>query len=283
MFTLKCVCGAQFPAAEELAGRTVACPMCGALQPVPPKAAAGFGPPPQYGPPPAPGGSVPPPAYGGFAAAPPGAGFGPPPAGMTPGYPPPGYPPPTYPPGGFQPGGCGPGGFAPVGGVRYSTAERRQSASWGLRFMAMLLDGMIIGLPMLVLYIALIAVVVSASGPGGQSGGTAEIGAVVFMVLMMAAAIAGVLYPPIMMARTNGQTLGKKWMGIRVVRDGGEPVTFGWAFLREFVVKNFLVNAVAQFTCCIGLVLNFLWPLWDDEGRCVHDMIVQSHVVPDRQ
>ena len=43
-----------------------------------------------------------------------------------------------------------------------------------------------------------------------------------------------------MMARTNGKTLGRMAMGIRVVRANGEPMTFGWAMLREVVVKALL-------------------------------------------
>ena len=41
------------------------------------------------------------------------------------------------------------------------------------------------------------------------------------------------LYAPAMMARTNGKTVGRMALGIRVVRANGEPIDFGYAMLRE--------------------------------------------------
>ena len=43
-----------------------------------------------------------------------------------------------------------------------------------------------------------------------------------------------------MMAKTNGQTLGRMAIGIRVVRANGKPMDFGCAMLREVVVKGLL-------------------------------------------
>ena len=50
------------------------------------------------------------------------------------------------------------------------------------------------------------------------------------------------------MARTNGKTLGRMAMGIRVVRASGEPVTFGYAMLREVAVKVLLFGIVGSLT-----------------------------------
>jgi uncharacterized RDD family membrane protein YckC len=91
-----------------------------------------------------------------------------------------------------------------------------------------------------------------------------------------------VLYAPFFMQRTghhNGQTLGKQWVGIRVIRDTGEPFTWGWALLREFVVKTLLFGWVGSFFLSIPTLLDFLWPLWDDQNRALHDMVVSTHVV----
>jgi uncharacterized RDD family membrane protein YckC len=46
-----------------------------------------------------------------------------------------------------------------------------------------------------------------------------------------------VLYPPFMLAFSNGQTLGKRAMGVRVENQTGEPIGFGRAFVRESLVK----------------------------------------------
>ena len=49
-----------------------------------------------------------------------------------------------------------------------------------------------------------------------------------------------------MMAKTNGKTLGRMAIGIRVVRANGKPIDFGYAMLREVVVKWLLFNVVAR-------------------------------------
>jgi uncharacterized RDD family membrane protein YckC len=84
------------------------------------------------------------------------------------------------------------------------------------------------------------------------------------------------------MARTdhrNGQTWGKQALGIRVIRDGGESMSFGWAALREIAVKGLGVGIASSIIPIIPWFLNFFWPLWDDQNRALHDMIVSTHVV----
>jgi uncharacterized RDD family membrane protein YckC len=78
----------------------------------------------------------------------------------------------------------------------------------------------------------------------------------------------------------NGQTLGKQSVGIRAVRDNGEPFGFGEALLREFVVKILLFGWVAaSFLFAIPSLLDVLWPLWEDENRALHDLLAKTHVV----
>jgi uncharacterized RDD family membrane protein YckC len=85
------------------------------------------------------------------------------------------------------------------------------------------------------------------------------------------------LYAPVMMARTDGRTVGRIAMGIRVVRAGGQPMTFWFAALREVVVKVLLFS-VLPF---ILHLLDALWPLWDEENRALHDWIVNTRVIRD--
>jgi uncharacterized RDD family membrane protein YckC len=104
----------------------------------------------------------------------------------------------------------------------------------------------------------------------------------VAVVVFVAYGIAALFYAPVLMARggeRNGQTWGKQIVGITVVRNEGQTVSMGFAFLREFVVKNLLFGWVGSFLLYIPTLLDYLWPLWDDENRCLHDMIVSTHVV----
>ncbi len=77
----------------------------------------------------------------------------------------------------------------------------------------------------------------------------------------------------------NGQSWGKQILGIRVARDNGETVTSDGRFLREFVVSLPVVPGGRRPLVRHPGIVNYLWPLWDDENRCLHDMIVKSHVV----
>jgi uncharacterized RDD family membrane protein YckC len=92
--------------------------------------------------------------------------------------------------------------------------------------------------------------------------------------------VAALLYAPWMMARTNGQTLGRMAVGIRVVRADGRPINFGFAMLREVVVKWLLFGLVlGSVTGGIATLIDYLWPLWDEENRALHDLIVNTRTI----
>ena len=105
-------------------------------------------------------------------------------------------------------------------------------ASWGSRAAAWLIDLMILLVPVIVLTVAVVA---AAAGSDTGAWVTGVLGFFTYLVALL-------LYAPLLMMREgehNGQTLGKQALGIRVVRDSGEPMGFGWAALREIVVKGF--------------------------------------------
>ena len=64
-----------------------------------------------------------------------------------------------------------------------------------------------------------------------------------------------------------------------MVRDTGQPMDFWWAALREIVVKGLLVGIASSIIPFIPWFLDNFWPLWDDENRALHDMVVSTHVV----
>jgi uncharacterized RDD family membrane protein YckC len=137
-------------------------------------------------------------------------------------------------------------------------------ASWGSRVGAALLDGLFAGVAVAVL----VGIVVAAD---------AGVAAVLIAYLLVF-----LLYYPLAMMRPgapNGQSLGKQIVGIRVIRDTGEPMTFGYAVLREFVIRVLLFGVVGTITFGIAPLLDVLWPLWDNENRALHDMVAGTHVV----
>lgn len=184
--------------------------------------------------------------------------------------------PPTAPPG--PEGAPSYGGPVPPGGWHQPIAQPQPGwygsplASWGSRFAAWIIDGLILLVPVIVLSIVVVAVATGSDTAGWVSGVLAFF---TYLIVLF-------LYSPLLMMRAgehNGQTLGKQALGIRVVRDNGDSMGFGWAALREIVVKGFLVAFASSVIPFLPWLLDNLWPLWDGENRAVHDMIVSTHVV----
>ncbi len=85
-------------------------------------------------------------------------------------------------------------------------------------------------------------------------------------------------------ALRRGQTPGKQLLGIRVIRTDGTPSTWGWTFIREFLVKVMLFEVVIDsFTIGVGSIIDGLWAFWDKDRQALHDKIVNTVVVDDRE
>jgi uncharacterized RDD family membrane protein YckC len=148
----------------------------------------------------------------------------------------------------------------------------RQLASWGSRVAATLIDWLILLVPVVVLTVIVVAI---AAGSDTGAIVTGALGVLAYLIVAL-------MYAPLLMARDgehNGQTWGKQALGITVVRDNGDPVGFGFAALREIVVKGLLVGIASSIIPFIPWFLDNFWPLWDDENRALHDMVCSTHVV----
>jgi uncharacterized RDD family membrane protein YckC len=158
-------------------------------------------------------------------------------------------------------------------------------AGWGARAGAWALD---------VLVVVGVWIVLLVPGTVVVAATNADVVAAILLIGGgLAALVIGILYAPFFMQRKdehNGQSLGKQWVGIRVVRVSGEPFGWGWALLREFVLKGIALSVASSIASGLTFFLlgvggiapylaDYLWPLWDDENRAVHDMIAETRVV----
>ena len=179
------------------------------------------------------------------------------------------------------------GGPVPPGGWQASPARQEGSplggplAGWGARAGAYFVDGLIIFVPVTILFVVLLG---SALGVTGSEDEDVAVGALILASIawLILFAIIALVYAPGLMARKgarNGQTWGKQLFGIRAVRDSGEPYSFGSAAFREVVLKGLAVGIASSIIPIIPWFLNFFWPLWDDQNRALHDMAASSHVV----
>jgi uncharacterized RDD family membrane protein YckC len=150
-------------------------------------------------------------------------------------------------------------------------------ASWWSRVCAALIDSVIIGVGSLVLLIALTAPFSIGFFGGDDVGFVSIVVGLLFATLCVT--VVAFIYAPAMMARTNGQTLGRMVVGIRVVRAKGQPMSFGFAMLREVAVKALLFGIASSLTFGLATLLDVLWPLWDEENRALHDFIVDTRVI----
>ena len=152
-------------------------------------------------------------------------------------------------------------------------------SGWWRRAAAQVIDGLIVGFGAVLLLVALTAPF-SIGFFAGDTVGIVSLLVGAFIGVLCVTFVA-LLYAPAMMARTNGKTVGRIVMGIRVVRANGQPVDFGYAMLREVVVKALLGGICASLTGGLSWLVDNLWPLWDEENRALHDFVVDSRVIED--
>jgi uncharacterized RDD family membrane protein YckC len=78
-----------------------------------------------------------------------------------------------------------------------------------------------------------------------------------------------VLYEAVLIAMWNGQTVGKKVMGVRITTTSGGSVDFVKALIRP----------IAKILSAIVLALGYLWMLWDKNSQTWHDKIAGTYAV----
>ncbi|HUA02306.1 MAG TPA: RDD family protein [Solirubrobacteraceae bacterium] len=175
-------------------------------------------------------------------------------------------PPPSFPaPPPAAPSAVPPSGPPGLGG--FVGSDRVEYSGWWLRLAAALLDGLILGAPLIAVSTFLLV------------AWHANSAAAFLLRLLLGFAVAAVYYVKTMTrpGARNGQTLGKQLVGIRVVRDDGYPVDPGIVIRREVLIKGLLS------TVTLGLfeLVDGLWPLGDATNRALHDTIVATHVLID--
>lgn len=155
-----------------------------------------------------------------------------------------------------------------------SNAARGELASWGSRLGGTIIDAILLLIPMALIFFATIAPLLrdadiddegNITGISSADAGTIALAAVLAFIVFA-------LYKP-MFEGHNGQTLGKMMVHIRVVRaEDGSRIGYGKAFFRWFM--STLIGAVGPLN-----LINYLWPLWDDDNQTLHDKAAKTVVV----
>jgi uncharacterized RDD family membrane protein YckC len=152
---------------------------------------------------------------------------------------------------------------AAVSDVAESTDEL-ELAGRGVRLGAAFLDGVIL---MVLVYLPLVF--------GGlfttrEPGAAPDISPVAGL-LAFAGFVVWLIFTLKFVAR-NGQSIAKKWLGIKVVRTDGSKISLG----RIFWLRN-VVNSLLGIIPFYGIVDPLF--IFGDERRCLHDKIADTLVV----
>jgi len=131
-------------------------------------------------------------------------------------------------------------------------------ASIGRRFAAQFLDGLIIGMPTLILVFA----VAFMSAAGGKAP------APWINLWFLIPSVIAIVYEALMI-RAKGQTLGKMALKVKVVSPDGTNVSAGQAWGR----------AVGRALLGFLYIIDYIPALFTKEKTCIHDMMARTRVV----
>ncbi len=150
-------------------------------------------------------------------------------------------------------------------------------ADRGKRLVAVLLDGLLVmavgsvGLFMLVSrFIAL-----ERQGMEGMAPEALVIELALPLIILLLPVLVLTIVQVTLLCK-HGQSLGKRWMRVRIVRTDGSPVGFVHAILlRSFVIQ--LIGCIPVVGGLVGLVDPLL--IFREDRRCLHDLIADTIVV----
>jgi uncharacterized RDD family membrane protein YckC len=146
---------------------------------------------------------------------------------------------------------------------------RRYGGFW-IRFVAIFIDGVILGVIAAIVNIPLGMVIGAGSLGAASTGSMGGLGAVLAaqgLLLLLNVAI-GMAYEVYFLS-TRGATPGKMVLGLKVIRADGGPISVGLAFGR------YLARTLDSFTLLIGFIIAG----FDDQKRSLHDRICDTRVI----
>ena len=149
----------------------------------------------------------------------------------------------------------------------------RDYADWGTRATAWVIDALAV-VAGWVVFILLIWFGASLTRPD-QYGGTSINGAGTAVIVLSVLGLVGwTVWYHMLVGRESGQTPGKRAVAIQV-RDA----TTGGGIGYPRALGRYLLQIFAALILPILVVIDLLWPLWDDRHQTLHDKAVNSVVV----
>jgi len=147
-------------------------------------------------------------------------------------------------------------------------------AEWWQRAVALIIDWAIFWIPGWILGFALGAATSTTHVDFATGTTVRSANAAVIIALYLVVVVAQFAYYVILNGGEKGQTLGKMALGIATRDESGHgPIGYGRA------AGRFGIILLLSIPCLLGLILDYLWPLWDPRRQALHDKAVRSLVV----
>src|SRR5271155_2824211 len=172
------------------------------------------------------------------------------------------------PPGQLSPVAAGP----PSPAVSYATPgpplpPGATYAEWADRVVGFLIDMLLVGAGMGVLYFVTLGLFATLAGLGSSLAG----GMCCMLILLFPVSTLLVgLFNGVYLVAQRGASIGQGVMNLKVVDVNGNLLSTGTAFIR------LLARVALGFVPMVGPLLDLLWPLWDDKKQTLHDKAVGS-------
>lgn len=145
-------------------------------------------------------------------------------------------------------------------------------ASWGDRAVGYIIDSLLVGAAMVVLYLVLGGFFASIVGLGGDRSGFMGGMCCLMIVIAPVATLLVGIYNRVILVSQRGYSIGQGVMKLKVIDANGQLLTQGNAAIR------LLAQVALGFIPFIS-VIDLLWPLWDDTRQTLHDKAVGAFVI----
>lgn len=149
-----------------------------------------------------------------------------------------------------------------------------QPGGFWIRFVAAIIDSIVLSIPMLVIVMVFAGGIFAGVGSlqdEEQATAAAIAGLTSFLIIWPLFIIISWLYEALMTSSERGATLGKRAVGLRVLKADGTRLSFGRATGRHFA-KTFI-------TPLIPFAIGYIMAGFTDRKRALHDMIGDTVVV----
>ncbi len=143
-------------------------------------------------------------------------------------------------------------------------------ASWGTRAVGYLVDAVLVGIAMAIIYVIAGSVLTSVARLAGQDAAAGTC-CMVILLFPIASLVVGI-YNRVYLVSQRGASIGQGLVKIKVVDANGQLLSQGTALIR-------LLAHVAMGFVPLLPVLDLLWPLWDQRRQTLHDKAVGCYVV----